>query len=135
MIVIQDGSFTFEHDMGRPTYFEDEDFERWGKYFDFIEQSDIPIVVNGLYHRMREYCDQRKKYGGNGYKFCFWFRSEKSREKFEDGIDKIRGYRIIELTGERLVRYKQYIYDLYGGDEMHNFYLSRKMWVRGEPLT
>ena len=77
-------------DLGRPSFFEDRHFQYWADIFDFIETSDVKIAVNGMYHRMRELCDAKKGYGGNGFSFMFWFESFEDCKAFEDGMNIVR---------------------------------------------
>lgn len=106
--------YPFMLDLGRPTFYKDEHFEFWAKVFNFIETCGIDLKKNGIYSDMKNYCDKRQNYHGGGFKFCFWFRTHVDKERFQDGIDEINGYRTVILRGMNLIRTKQYYWDHYG---------------------
>lgn len=78
------------HDLGRPSYFDDQDFIIWEKIYNFIETTDIPIAVSSIYELMRDYCRDKNLYGGGGFQFCFWFDTHEDREAFNYGIKFIK---------------------------------------------
>ena len=55
------------YDLGRPSYFNDGDFEFWGKIYEFIETTDIRIAVSSAYDTMKEYYFDKQFYGSGGH--------------------------------------------------------------------
>lgn len=73
-------------DIGRPSYYNENDFASWGKLFDFIENCDTQIAVSNVYRDMREFQKLKQVYCGGGFSFAFWFKSRDDRNIFLDAI-------------------------------------------------
>lgn len=78
--------------VGRPSYFEEEDFKNWAPFFDYVEECDISIGVNGVYHNMKQMCEDKQGYGGGGFQFCFFFASKEDRKQFLSDLENKLGW-------------------------------------------
>lgn len=79
--------------IGRPSYYTNEDFKNWSAFFDYVEESDILIGVNAIYYDMKQMCKARQGYGGNGFQFCFWFDAKEDRKQFLKDLENKLGWR------------------------------------------
>ena len=110
---IPEDTKTYKLDIGRPSFFSDEDCLVWRKFFEYVESTEIEIATSGIYHNMRDIAFNNGRYGGGGFQFCFWFNSKEARKEFakEVGLifkEKVSDFRNImffaiknETTGNR----------------------------------
>lgn len=99
-------------DIGRPSFYNDDDCVFWQKIFSYIEETSIKIQVNGMYHSMRNYAFTNGRYLGGGYKFYFWFETKNDRKQFAKEFGKIAGEEIYDYRGVMFCRRQDKTYHL-----------------------
>lgn len=75
--------------IGRPSFISDHEREQWRDINKWIEESPVPVKVNGMYWTMKEYLRVETNYLGSGFKYNFWFRSMEDLEQFEQKITDV----------------------------------------------
>lgn len=81
-MIVTSASHPYKIDVGRPSFTTDDQRLFYKQFFDLIETSSYPIIVNGVYPWMREMVEQGKSYLGGGFSFCFWFATKEDRQQF-----------------------------------------------------
>lgn len=82
-MIIEEQTHRYSVDIGRPTFYTDEDKVIYKKVFELIETCPIPIVVNGAYDFVRKFLyEDSGGYGGGGFAFCFFFATKEDRKEF-----------------------------------------------------
>ena len=89
-MIVQKDDHKYSVDIGRPSFFTDENRNEYKKVFELIEKSSIPIVVNGAYYGVRERLYNGDGYGGGGFAFCFFFASKDDRKEFARLMKEIK---------------------------------------------
>ena len=79
---IKNTIFRFKIDLGRPSFTDDEQRNSWIKFFDYVDDTEIQLKVNGVYRTMEASCKNSESYMGGGFSFCFWFKSIEDRKQF-----------------------------------------------------
>ena len=69
-------------DIGRPSFFKEWQAEIWKKLHDWVVETDTPIYVSGAFHVVKRFLDEGQMYGGNGFRYCFWFNNEEDKATF-----------------------------------------------------
>ena len=109
----------YMYDIGRPSFYDEEDCLVWQKVFTYIEETNIRIQVNGIYDGMRHYAFNNGRYGGSGFSFCFWFESKPDRKQFAEKVGEIFGEKLHDYRGIRLInRFVRPNEQKYTGTEM-----------------
>lgn len=76
------GTRLYKIDIGRPSFYSDDDCAWWRKFFEFVETTPTKVHVNPVYSSMRECAYNNGRYGGGGFGFCFFFESVDDRKCF-----------------------------------------------------
>lgn len=69
-------------DIGRPSFFTNKTADAWKVFHEWIATGPVPTHVSEAFYLVRDMLQEGQKYGGNGYKYCFWFNSEEDKKKF-----------------------------------------------------
>lgn len=73
-------------DVGRPTIFNAEHHKFWTEFHNWVEDTEIEIVTNGIFELMKEYAEGDGGYGGyggGGFMYCFWFQNQEDADVFK----------------------------------------------------
>jgi hypothetical protein len=77
-------------DIGRPSIFSDRDHIFWRKVHSYIKECDIPMSVSSAFWMVEEILTKPdSRYGGGGFKYCFWFNNENDKDRFLKDINAI----------------------------------------------
>lgn len=68
--------------IGRPSFFDDEERKYWRGFQEFVKTCDIPIVINNAYFMIDGMLEDNESYSGGGFKYMFWFESEEDKATF-----------------------------------------------------
>lgn len=79
-------------DIGRPSFIDDEGRAFWKKFYDLVDTSPYPIVVNSMFDTVREMLDEGRGYMGGGFRFCFFFATKDDRKQFINDVEKLGEY-------------------------------------------
>lgn len=91
MIVSGSPEMRWQYDTGRPSFFNDQDLQRWRTIFEWIESCPHNIGVNGAYSAVRDLCFRGQCYGGGGFRFVFWFDNREARREFHALLEQQLG--------------------------------------------
>lgn len=69
--------------IGRPSFFNKDHARLWKMFHAWVVETEIPIYVSGVFHMVKDMLDKGTMYGGNGFKYCFWFNNEEDKAAFE----------------------------------------------------
>lgn len=73
----------FVLDIGRPSFFNEDQRLILKRFHDWCLETDIDIVVNNCFHWLyNELCIENSRYGGGGFKYCFWFKLIEDKDLF-----------------------------------------------------
>lgn len=76
-------------DIGRPTFLTDEEASKWREFHEWIKQIEFPIGVSSAFWIVEHMLQENSYYGGNGFKYCFWFNCEEDKNLFLVKYNKI----------------------------------------------
>lgn len=87
----EDKDKLIELNLGRPNIFEQHNYESWEKIHKIIKECEIKIIANGVFFWLDSEMSNNKeyRYGGGGYKYCFWFENKEDALKFIDYLDSV----------------------------------------------
>jgi hypothetical protein len=77
-----DAEVRYSIDLGRPSFTTDETRELLKSFFQFVRETDIPLMINGMHHTIESMVNNGTSYMGGGFAFCYFFRSKEDRKRF-----------------------------------------------------
>lgn len=78
-------------DLCRPDLTCDADWNKWGEFNKWIEESETPVTVSSAYGFVKHMCETRQGYLGGNMHYCFWFENVTYKEQFLDKYKEIFG--------------------------------------------
>lgn len=119
-------------DVGRPTFFDDEQRAYWKKFHDQVKNSPICIEVNGIFSKMDEMIEAGEGYGGGAFKYMFWFETHSDKMKFIDELEK-SGWTHHIWTGrvnqQLMMMASRRVYDKYGEKRSLEKYMQEEIYL------
>lgn len=74
-------------DIGRPDFYNERTIQYWKKFHDWVENCEIPIIVNSMFSGCVKMLNEGEMYMGGGFKYMFWFHTKEDLEKFRKDIN------------------------------------------------
>lgn len=67
----------------RPTFYTDSNRSWWLVFHNWVEEIEIPIIVNRLFFNIKKLIEDGDSYGGSGFKYMFYFQTQEDAEVFK----------------------------------------------------
>jgi hypothetical protein len=91
-----DAEVRYSIDLGRPSFTTDETRELLKSFFQFVRETDIPLMVNGMHDTIESMVNNGTSYLGGGFGFCYYFRSKEDRKRFAKEVERLADWQVTD---------------------------------------